>query len=88
MKKENSRPGLEKSSCGPVPGVGLAPEYCSKPKVALSVSVTHMQRSSTVSKSQPATHAVEKKKRFLDSVCTRVYVLELATDLVLKHSFY
>lgn len=29
-----------------------------------------------------------EKKRFLDSVCTRVYVLELATDVVLKHSFY
>lgn len=64
-QKNNSHPGLEKSSFGPVPGPEPAPEDCPKPQTSgFGCSGTHPQRSSIVSKSQPETQAVEGKTQF------------------------
>lgn len=63
-KKNPSHPGLEKSSFGPVPEVEPAPVDGSKPQMLeFCASVTQLQRSPAVSKSQPETQAVEGKTK-------------------------
>ena len=79
----HSRPGFEKSSSGPVPGVSVAPGHCSKPKTSgfSGVGAVQPHRSSKVSKSQPCTQAVDSKQlgdteTLYGYLCVRMSVVE------------